>query len=251
MRVLWIVVWAATAGMVIVFRVMQPIRCSLRHQLTVAEVRNEAPGVVSVVCQGRHLGQLAVSGGQFFLWRFLARDLWWQAHPYSLSALPRPPYLRVTIKELGDQSRAIAQLRPGTRVAIEGPYGAFTHHARSAEGVALIAAGVGITPLRALLEDLPAGTDVVVVVRASTAHDLVHRAEVADLVKSHGGRLSEIVGPRHKVRFNARTLRRLIPDIPARDVYICGPDGFSAEIAAAASQLGAAPEQIHQEKFGF
>jgi predicted ferric reductase len=122
-RALWIVVWAATAGTVIVFRVGQPIWRSLRHQLTVVEVRDEAPGVVSVVCQGRHLDQLAVSGGQFFLWRFLTRDLWWRAHPYSLSALPRPPHLRVTIKGLGDQSRAMAHLPPGTRVAIEGPYG--------------------------------------------------------------------------------------------------------------------------------
>ena len=130
-RALWIVVWAATAGLVLVFRVVQPVWRSLRHQLRVVEVRAEAPGVVSVVCSGRRLDRLAVSGGQFFLWRFLTRDLWWQAHPYSLSALPRPPYLRVTIKGLGDQSRAIARLRPGTRVAIEGPYGAFTHHARS------------------------------------------------------------------------------------------------------------------------
>jgi hypothetical protein len=55
--------------------------------------------------------------------------MWWQGHPYSLSALPRPPYIRVTIKGLGDQSRAAASLRPGTRVAIEGPYGTFTDHA--------------------------------------------------------------------------------------------------------------------------
>jgi ferredoxin-NADP reductase len=250
-RALWIVVWAGTAGVVIVFRVGQPIWRSVRHRLTVIEVRDEAPGVVSVVCQGRHLDQLAVSGGQFFLWRFLARDLWWQAQPYSLSALPQPPYLRVTIKGLGDQSRAISRLRPGTRVAIEGPYGAFTHHARSAGGVALIAAGIGMTPLRALLEDLPAGTDVVVVARASTTGHLVHRAEVAELVTRLGGRLHEIVGPRHKVRFNARTLRRLIPDIAGRDVYVCGPEGFSAEIVAMASQLGSAPEHIHHEKFSF
>jgi len=78
--------------------------------------------------------------------------------PYSLSALPQPPYLRVTIKGLGDQSRAIAGLKPGTRVAIEGPYGAFTHHARRTDRVALIGAGVGVTPLRALLEDLPRGS---------------------------------------------------------------------------------------------
>jgi ferredoxin-NADP reductase len=221
--------------MVIMFRIGQPVWRSLRHQLRVVEVRPEAPGVVSVVCRGRRLDRLAVSGGQFFVWHFLTRELWWQGHPYSLSALPRPPYIRITIKGLGDQSRAAASLRPGTRVAIEGPYGAFTHHARTCDAAALFAAGVGITQIRALLEDLPARVDVVAVVRATTAADLVHRDEVAALVRQRGGRLHEIVGSRHRARLNVRALRRIVPDIAYRDVYICGPDGFSTQIAAAAS----------------
>lgn len=250
-RLLWIVIWLATAGMVIAFRVGQPIWRSYKHQLRIVAVREETPGVVSVVCSGRNLEQLAVSGGQFFMWRFLTRGLWWQAHPYSLSALPRPPYLRVTIKGLGDSSRSVAHLRPGTRVAIEGPYGAFTHHARTSDSVTLIGAGVGITPLRALLEDLPVWTDVVVVLRASSVTELVHRDEIAALVKQRGGRLHEITGPRHKVRLNARVLRRVVPDIADRDVYVCGPDGFSSEIVDAALRLGAVPDQIHYEAFGF
>jgi predicted ferric reductase len=250
-RALWLAVWAATAGMVIVFRIAQPIWRSLRHRLRVVEVRPEAPGVVSVVCQGRHVDRLAVAGGQFFVWHFLTRGLWWQGHPYSLSALPQPPYIRVTIKGLGDHSEAAATLRPGTRVAIEGPYGAFTRHARVGEGVALFAGGVGITPVRALLEDLPAGVDVVAVVRASTPADLVHRDEVAALVRMRGGRLHEVVGSRHKVRLSPRVIHRIVPDIASRDVYICGPAGFSAEVGAAAARLGAAPEQIHTEMFGF
>lgn len=249
-RAVWIAVWVSTAGVVLVFRVALPIWRSLRHQLRVVEVREEALGVVSVICQGR-LDRLAVSGGQFFLWRFLTRDLWWQAHPYSLSALPRPPYIRVTIKGLGDQSRAARRLRPGTRVAIEGPYGAFTRHARTFDRVVLIGAGVGITPLRALLEDLPAGTDVVVIVRASTVDDLVHRDEVAALVGRRGGRLIEIVGSRRRVRFDARVLWRLVPDLAVRDVYVCGPDGFADDVVGAALRLGVAEEQIHQEAFGF
>ncbi len=250
-RAIWIAVWASTAGMVFVFRVAQPIGRSLRHQLRVVAVSEDAPGVFSVVCRGRRLDRLAVSGGQFFLWRFLTRDLWWQAHPYSLSALPRPPHIRVTIKGLGDQSRAIRQLEPGTRVAIEGPYGSFTRHVRMSDRVALIGAGVGITPLRALLEDLPGWVHVVVIVRASAVEDLVHRDEVGALVGQRGGRLHEVVGSRHRVRFDARLLRRLVPDVAERDVYICGPDGFREGVVDAALRLGVTEEQIHQEAFGF
>ena len=250
-RAIWIAVWIATAGMVVVFRVIQPILRNLRHQLRVVAVREEAPGVFSVICSGRHLARLRVSGGQFFHWRFLTRDLWWHAHPYSLSAMPQPPYLRVTIKGLGDHSRAVARLHPGTRVFVEGPYGAFTRHARSSESVALIAAGVGITPLRALLEDLPPSVDVSVVVRASTPDDVVHRDEVADLVRRRGGQLHELVGSRQQVRIDAATLHRLLPDLAASDVFICGPEGFNRLVVAAVSRLGVPQDRIHEEAFSF
>jgi len=248
-RAIWIAVWASTAGLVLVYRFLLPLGRNLRHQLRIVSVRAEAPGVYSVICSGRRLDRLAVSGGQFFQWRFLTRGLWWQAHPYSLSALPRPPHIRLTVKALGDQSSAIAHLRPGTRVAIEGPYGAFTHHARSKDRVALIGAGVGITPLRTLLEDLPASVDVTVVIRASSTDELVHRDEVIALVEQRNGRLHEVIGPRDEVRFDARALRHLVPDLAERDVYVCGPGGFSDAVVIAARRLGVPSHRIHHEAF--
>ena len=250
-RAVWIAVWIATAGMVIAFRVLLPLVRNLRYQLRVVSVRQEAPGVVSVICKGRRLRRLAVSGGQFFQWRFLTKDLWWHSHPYSLSALPRPPYVRVTVKGLGDQSQAVGRLQPGTRVFIEGPYGAFTHHARSSESVTLIGAGVGVTPLRALLEDLPPSVDVTVLLRASKPEDIVHRDEVAALVAERGGQFHELIGPRHQVRMDARTIRRLVPGISQSDVYVCGPTGFNERIVAAATRLGVHADRIHQEAFSF
>jgi ferredoxin-NADP reductase len=157
----------------------------------------------------------------------------------------------VTVKGLGDQSRAIAALKPGTRVAIEGPYGAFTQHARETDHVALIGAGVGITPLRALLEDLPPSVDVSVIVRASTPEDIVHRDEVAALVEQRGGEFHEVIGSRREVRFDARALRRLVPDLADRDLYICGPTAFSESVVAAALKLGVQRDRIHQETFAF
>ncbi len=133
-QIVWSVAWAATAGLVLCYRFGLPLARSLRYRLVVAEVRAEGPGVVSVICSGRHLDKLAVAGGQFFCWRFLTPRMWWQAHPYSLSALPQPPYLRLTVKGVGDHSAALATLRPGTKVVVEGPYGAFTRYAQQRPG---------------------------------------------------------------------------------------------------------------------
>ena len=134
---------------------------------------------------------------------------------------------------------------------IEGPYGAFTQHARTTEKVALIGAGVGITPLRALLEDLPASVDATVVVRASKPDDIVLRHELKELVRQRDGDYHEVVGSRHKIRFDERALRKLVPDIDGRDVYICGPGGFNEMVLAYAAQLGVPREHIHQEAFSF
>lgn len=250
-RAFWVVIWASTAGVVLAYRVGLPVWRTLYHRLRVVEVRREGEGVVSVICAGRHVDRLPVVGGQFLQWRFLTSDLWWQAHPYSVSALPRPPFIRITIKELGDFSESVANLRAGTRVAIEGPYGVVTKHARSGDSLLLIAAGVGITPLRAVLEDLPAAIDVVVILRATTAEDVIFQNEIAPLVGALGGRLHVLVGSRQRVGLNSRLLLELVPDIESRDMYICGPQGFTDDLVDAARNLGVPVDRIHTESFAF
>jgi predicted ferric reductase len=246
-RLVWGLLWLSTAGLVIVYRFGLPIVRSLRHRLEIVEVRPEGPGVFSVICEGRKLDRLAVSGGQFFEWRFLTRGMWWQAHPFSLSARPNPPYLRLTVKGIGDFSSAVSRLQPGTRVAIEGPYGAFTTHARRRKKVALIAGGIGVTAVRSLLEDLPRGTDPVVILRASRPEDLVLASEVAELVRHRKGRVYELVGSRSLVSFDR--LAELVPDISQRDVYVAGPEEFVHRAVATVSHLGVAQEAIHYEVY--
>ena len=250
-RAWWVAVWALTAGTVLAYRWIVPLEVSLRHRLTVHAVEDEAPGVVSVVMRGRHLDRLPVAGGQFLHWRFLRRGMWWQAHPYSLSALPTARELRITVKQLGDHSRSLARLTPGTRVAIEGPYGAFTHRARHTDRVLLVAAGVGATPVRAMLDDLPRHVDVVAILRGATEGDLVLRDEIAQRVGERGGRLHEVVGPRSQAPLDAPALNRLVPDIAQRDVYVCGPGGFMRSFIDAARSLGVPTGRIHHEDFAF
>src|ERR1700722_9582528 len=219
-QIVWSVAWAATAGLVLCYRFGLPVVRSLRHRLVVHEVRQEGPGVVSVICSGRHLDRLAIAGGQFFFWRFLTRSMWWQAHPYTLSALPQPPYVRLTVKAVGDHSAAVAKLRPGTRVAVEGPYGAFTKYAQQRPQALLVAAGIGVTALRSLLEDMPRNAAPVVLLRGTRPEDLVLRKEVAELVRYRHGRVHELVGTREQAVLDERSLQRLVPDLPRRGIYL-------------------------------
>ena len=157
----------------------------------------------------------------------------------------------MTVKSLGDQSSALAHLRPGTRVFIEGPYGVFTRHQITAPTVTLIGAGVGVTPLRALLEDLPDDIAVTVLLRASTVEDLVHADEVRALVERRQGTFHTILGPRQRTRLDRTTLNKLAPHVRDSDVYVCGPAGFTDDVAHAAASLGVPTTRIHLEEFSF
>ena len=176
---------------------VKPLVNMARHRFVVVGTVSEGPGLTSVYVSGRRLWELDAEAGQFFMWRFLTRDGWWQAHPFSLSAAPNGRWLRLTAKTLGDHSAGLARLRPGTKVMLEGPYGSFTRHRRRRRKVLLIGAGVGITPLRALFElfTVPGG-DVALIYRASTPDELALRREIDQIADRRKAKVFYLVGSR-------------------------------------------------------
>ncbi|WP_329154047.1 ferredoxin reductase family protein [Streptomyces sp. NBC_01456] len=247
----WYALYLSVAALIAWFRFLLPVRRALRHRLRVAEVRQEAPGVVSVHLTGRHLTELGAESGQFFRWRFVTPGLWWTANPYSLSAPPLPGHLRITVKEAGKHSAALALLRPGTRVWAEGPYGSFTAVRRRADKVLLLAGGVGITPLRALFETLPG--EVTLIYRARRPEDLALRCELDAIAAARGARVHYVVtepGGRSSP-LTARALLRLIPDLAAHEVYLCGPPGMTEAARRALRGAGIPRRHIHHESFEF
>jgi ferredoxin-NADP reductase len=247
----WTALWYALLAAVVWWRIGLPVVRSLRHGIRVAEVVRESHDVVSVVLEGRHLDRLPVAGGQFFQWRFLTRGEWWQAHPFSLSAVPHEHRMRITVKDLGDHSRGLAAMPMGTRVLIEGPYGRFTADAATGHKVLLIGAGVGITPLRSLLQDLDEHADVAVLLRGRDERSIPLRDELTAEVERRGGRIWEALGPRTRISITAATLRRALPDLADRDVYLCGPEDFTASLAAACREAGVPAARVHFESFVF
>src|SRR3954468_18558338 len=179
--------YAAVAAAILWYRLVTPVRQAIRHQLRVQSLQWESRSTVSVVITGRHLAELGAEAGNFFRWRFLTRDLWWTSSPYSLSAPVINDRMRITVKALGDHSHALTRLRPGTRVFAEGPYGAMTAAVRRNRKVLLVAGGVGITPLRALFQTLPAERgELTLIYRASSDADVIFRPELEQLADRRG-----------------------------------------------------------------
>jgi ferredoxin-NADP reductase len=239
--------------LVIPFRVAQPVFRALFHGLRVHQVVEEGAGVVSLHVTGRHLNALNARAGQFFLWRFLDRERWHEAHPFSLSAAPTDTSLRVTVKALGDFSANLPSVKPGTRVVVEGPFGLFTDEERMRERVALIAGGVGITPIRALLEEMTG--NIVLIYRAASAEELIFRRELESLARARGVAMHFVLGD-HRDADNAHFLsashlQALVPDLADREVYLCGPAVMMRLTTRALRRAGVPSRFIHTDTFAF
>jgi predicted ferric reductase len=249
-RIVWSAYYAVVGAAILWYRFVTPLRQAIRHRPRVASVAPEAPGVVSVVITGRHLAELRAEPGQFLRWRFLTRGLWWVSSPYSLSAPVLPDRMRITVRASGEHSRALARLRPGTRVLAEGPYGALTGAARRRRKVLLIAGGVGITPLRALFQTLPG--ELTLLYRAGTAEDVLFAGELERLARTRGARLWIVTGHRADLArdpLSSAALTWNVPDLAEHDVYVCGPPGMTAVTVAALHAAGVPRRQIHHETF--
>jgi ferredoxin-NADP reductase len=183
-----------------------------------------------------------------------------------LSAAPHPQLLRITVKDLGDGSGALAALAPGTRAVIEGPYGRLTADLQRRGRVTLLAAGIGITPMRALLEELRFQPgDATLLYRARADDELTFRAELEHLAEQRGVRLVYLTGPRARRRngrsswlpeslahlSDADALRLLVADIARHDVFICGPADWAAAARRAALDCGVPGEHVHEERFAW
>jgi ferredoxin-NADP reductase len=167
--------------------------------------------------------------------------------------------MRITAKDAGDGSARLASLRPGTRALVEGPYGGLTAARRQRHRMLLIAGGIGITPLRALLDEPhDNGGDAVLLYRAGSADELVFRSELTELADRRGVRVDYLVGPRAPGRWlpagapgidDAALLRRLLPDLPSYDVYVCGPVAWMNAVRSSLVGAGVPAQQVHMERF--
>jgi predicted ferric reductase len=255
-RFFWYSLYVLAAGLILIYRFIAPAWLFYHHRFAVAKVVRETPATVSVYITGRHLEKFHYLPGQFVIWRFFTKGRWWQAHPFSLSVAPNGQYLRLTAKAVGDFTRGLPNLRPGTLVSVDGPHGNFTLRRTHGRKLLLIAGGSGITPIRAMLEALPPPADVAVLYAARKNSDIALRTELNTLAARPHTTLHYLTsdetapGATHGT-LNAANLRALVPDAVAREVMLCGPPAMMDAVTAELRHLGVARRDIHTERFAY
>jgi ferredoxin-NADP reductase len=242
---------------VVVHRVYVPLRKHVRHRLRISHIVAESPDTFSIYIKGAHIDDLNAVGGHYFRWRFMARGVWYQSHPFSLSAHPTDDTLRLTVKGVGAYTRRLKRrLRPGQRVFADGPYGAFTAVLRRRKRVLLLGGGVGVTPLRAIAETLEGNErDVIFAQRASSEHDLLMADELWRMQRQGKLTFLPILGKRGKTAkedpMHPQQLLWRIPDLRDREVFICGSPGMVAASIRNLRKAGVRRRYIHSELFDF
>lgn len=249
----WLI-WGAMAALAVTavsYRLVFSRRLG-RLRYRVSAVEQPANNVVelSLQPQGRALRYRA---GQFVYLTPYDRRLpsgHAEEHPYTLSSSPTEPDLRVAIKDLGDASRAMQHMEPGTRVDVEGPYGDFFPAGIGSE--IWIAGGIGVTPFLGRARHLAAtgeGADAILVFCVQDESRALFREELEALAQSIDGFTLRLHYFYREGPLSLEFLQRSCTDLARRQAYVCGPPQLNELAQHLLHAAGLRRDHIHTEDF--
>lgn len=253
----WYALHIFTFGNLLLFRFAKPAYQFFKYRFTVRSVEAESGEANSVYIEGKNLADFKFKSGQFLKLRFLAKKIWREEHPFSISSAPNGEYVRVTIKELGDFTSEVGNILPGTKVLIDGPHGLFTSEESKKDKTLFIAGGVGITPIFPLLSEFrEKGKDVALIFCNKNVAGTIFKKEIDELSAKYNFPVYYVMSDDpswtgEKGRLDAAKIARLVPDINKREAYVCGPAPMMKSALKNLTALGVSENDLHYEEFAY
>ncbi len=184
-------------------------------------------------------------------------------NPFSISSAPASgPQLQFVIKELGDFTRTVGQIKPSTTAYINGPHGNLIVSERSEPGIALIAGGVGIAPLIGILRQLKHENDqrpTVLVYGNRVEEQIVYGEELKVLAQEQGTKVLHVVSEPpdgwagYTGMVSADLIRKIFnsPEMRAWLFALCGPAAMMDAVEDTLIKIGVPSGQIISERFKY
>jgi predicted ferric reductase len=253
---------AVFGGILITYRIVRPFRMRRRPWVVTENVDQGASTRTLRIRPDGHPG-LVFDPGQF-AWLITGRSPYsLEQHPLSIaSSAERPPdgSIEFAVKALGDWSRGvIPTLVPGTRVWVEGAFGAFTTAGKSAQGFVLVAGGIGIAPMRSMLFTMRDREDRRHVILVYAVHDetrapfreeFEHLRDQLNLEIVYVFEAPSAEWEGHRGYLTQAVLEQCLPRQFRRyHHFVCGPPAMMDAVEGMLVDLGIARGSIDSERF--
>jgi predicted ferric reductase len=260
-RVLWAVMTVGFLSMFLWVRIARPIM-RMRRPWTIASVRAEHGGVNTVTLRPIGHEGFTFAPGQFG-WLSVHRSPFaLTQHPFSFSSNgDDSSTLTMSIKELGDFTKTIGSMTPGTRAYIDGPHGVFSPDHYPGTGCVFLAGGVGIGPIMSMMRTFADRGDprpCYLFFGSKHLDDATYHEEIAQLATELSLTVihvasdppSDWTGERGFV--DTEKLRRHLPsDYVVLQYFICGPGAMQDAMEDALAELDVPGDRVHTERFNF
>lgn len=251
---------ALALGLAIHLRLIRPALLRRRPYRLVA-VRPDAAETWSVAVEPLGHPGLRFAAGQFAWVRFGVSPWSLREHPFSFSSsAEHPGRFEFGIKELGDFTRTIGSLPPGTPIWVDGPHGSFSSDFVPAQSFLFIAGGIGISPILSMLRTLADRGDRrphALVYACSRWDRVAFRADIEALAESLELEVIHVLEEGHEgwqgavgyIDDQVLAPRIASPDGRPRTALACGPPPMLAAVEASLIRCGMAGDRIHMERF--
>jgi len=253
---LWLGMTAIAAGSLLYVYLVAPL-LQRTQGWRVTEIKRLTPKQWGLTISPDGHSGIEYKAGQFGWLNLRHSPFTLHENPFSISSAPSAgPDISFVIKELGDFTRSLDQIKIGDRAYLDGPFGHLTVDGRNEPGIALIAGGVGVAPLLSILRDLRNTNDpreVKLIYGNKREEQIVYRDELTDQDVTYVLSEPPARWKGESGLIDARILDSMFSDTQYKDwlFVLCGPPIMMDIIEEHLISRGTPSSQILSERFNY
>ena len=222
-----------------------------RREYVVDEVKQINPSIVEIVMHAKDGKPMSYTPGQFVFIGFPDTRGLEEVHPFSLTSSPGTDKLSIGVKALGDYTKQLNRIMPGSRAVIEGPFGRTSYVYYPCKEQIWIAGGIGVTPFLSMARSLTKESDykVDMYYSAMSSEGAAWNEELCSIAATNPNfRLIPWYGV-EKGYLSADAIAAESKNLLGKEIFVCGPPPMMRSIKSQFAKWQVPVSCVHSEEF--